>query len=413
MRKSFKNILLRLLREREVDEDPEVGDNQDGTLGQAIVFNLLAIVLVIFVLYTMQSILLPILFAILLAVTLFPIGKRLERIGFNRALASLTALIVGIILFSALSYLLVSQTINISKDATAIVDKIEKVLVQGEDWVVETFDISRTELLKRGREQLNKAIPTIGGFVSGFFGSVGSFLSLGILVPLLIFFFLYYRDFFKEFVLRAFHKAPKDKVSETWGKMYDVLQSYLGGMVIVMSIIAALNTIGLWVLGIEYAWFFGVLASVLMLLPYIGIAIGSLFPALFALATKDSYWYAIGVIAWFQIVQAFEGNLITPNIVGGKISLNPLVSILSIFLFSMLFGFAGLILALPLTAIIKVIFDAVPQLRPYGFLLSEPRKRYLRTDRQKRKLRQLDMDVSPQPESHTTTSEQEESREES
>lgn len=413
MRKSFKNILLRLLREREVDEDPEVGDNQDGTLGQAIVFNLLAIVLVIFVLYTMQSILLPILFAILLAVTLFPIGKRLERIGFNRAFASLTALIVGIILFSALSYLLVSQTINISKDATAIVDKIEKVLVQGEDWVVETFDISRTELLKRGREQLNKAIPTIGGFVSGFFGSVGSFLSLGILVPLLIFFFLYYRDFFKEFVLRAFHKAPKEKVSETWGKMYDVLQSYLGGMVIVMSIIAALNTIGLWVLGIEYAWFFGVLASVLMLLPYIGIAIGSLFPALFALATKDSYWYAIGVIAWFQIVQAFEGNLITPNIVGGKISLNPLVSILSIFLFSMLFGFAGLILALPLTAIIKVIFDAVPQLRPYGFLLSEPRKRYLRTDRQKRKLRQLDMDVSSQPESHTTTSEQEESREES
>lgn len=385
MRKSFKNILLRLLREREVDEDPEVGDNQDGTLGQAIVFNLLAIVLVIFVLYTMQSILLPILFAILLAVTLFPIGKRLERIGFNRALASLTALVVGIILFSALSYLLVSQTINIGKDASAIVGKIEKVLIQGEDWVAETFGLSRTELLKKGREELNKAIPTIGGFVSGFFGSVGSFLSLGILVPLLIFFFLYYRDFFKEFVLRAFHRAPRARVSETWSKMYDVLQSYLGGMVIVMSIIAALNTIGLWVLGIEYAWFFGVLASILMLLPYIGIAIGSLFPALFALATKDSYWYAIGVIAWFQIVQAFEGNLITPNIVGGKISLNPLVSILSIFLFSMLFGFAGLILALPLTAIIKVIFDAVPQLRPYGFLLSEPRKRYLRTARQQRR----------------------------
>lgn len=385
MRNSIKNLILRLLKERDWEEEPESESPQNGRLGQAIVYNLLAIALIIFVLYTLQSILLPILFAILFAVILYPIGARLERIGFNRAFASLSALIIGIIIVAFISYLLVSQSINIGRDATAIVTKIENVLIRGEDWISEKFNISRSELLQRGRDQINKAIPGIGGFVSSVFGSVGSVLSVVVLIPLLVFFLLYYRDFFKEFVVRAVHNAPREKVLDTWNKMYDVLQSYLGGMVIVMAIIAALNTIGLWILGIDYAWFFGVLASVLMLLPYIGIAIGSLFPALFALATKDSYWYAIGVIIWFQIVQAFEGNLITPNIVGGKIALNPLVSILSIFLFSMLFGFAGLILALPLTAIVKVIFDAVPQLRPYGFLLSEPRKKYLRTERQRKK----------------------------
>src|SRR5690606_29740687 len=146
----------------------------------------------------------------------------------------------------------------------------------------------------------------------------------------------------------------------------------------VMGIVAVLNTVGLMVLGIEYAWFFGTLASLLMLLPYIGIAIGSILPAIFALATKDSYWYAVGVIAWFQVVQFLEANIITPNIVGGKVSINPLMAIISIILGGMLFGMAGLILALPVTATIKVLFDATPETQPFGFLIGEPEKRHLK-----------------------------------
>src|SRR3546814_5216445 len=105
-----------------------------------------------------------------------------------------------------------------------------------------------------------------------------------------------------------------------------------------MAIVAVLNTGGLYLLGIQYAWFFGTLASLLLLIPYIGIAIGSLLPALFALATKDSAWYALGVIGWFQVVQFLEGNFITPNIVGGKVSINPLMAIISLLLGGLLFG---------------------------------------------------------------------------
>src|SRR5690606_16338229 len=145
-----------------------------------------------------------------------------------------------------------------------------------------------------------------------------------------------------------------------------------------MGIVAVLNTAGLLIMGIQYAWFFGTLASLLMLLPYIGIAIGSILPALFALATKDSAWYALGVIIWFQVVQFLEGNVITPNIVGSKVSINPLMAIISILLGGMLFGLAGLILALPLTATIKVIFDAIPSMNAFGFLIGEPEKYHLK-----------------------------------
>jgi hypothetical protein len=115
-----------------------------------------------------------------------------------------------------------------------------------------------------------------------------------------------------------------------------------------------------------------------MLLPYIGIAIGSILPALFALATKDSALYALGVVAWFQVVQFLEGNIITPNIVGSKVSINPLMAIIGILLGGMLFGLAGLIIALPFIATLKVIFDSNPNMEAFGFLIGEPEKLHLK-----------------------------------
>jgi len=225
----------------------------------------------------------------------------------------------------------------------------------------------------------------MGSYLTTALRSLGNSLSSAILVPIMIFFFLYYRDFFREFFFRAFSSTPKEIIEEGLGRIYEVLKSYLVGLVTVMGIVAVLNTIGLYILGIEYAWFFGILAALLTIFPYIGIFVGSMIPALFALATKDSLWYATGVIIWFQVVQMLEGNFITPNIVGGKASLNPLVSLLSFFLGGMLFGLAGMILALPLLAMLKVIFDIIPQTQAYGFLLSEPERSYLRTQRKKKK----------------------------
>ncbi len=385
---SLKNILAALLtakNDTSLPEATETPSGRSGSLGKSVTYSLLSICLVAAILYTLQSILVPILFAIILAVTLFPLCNILEKWRFSRALASLTALAVALLVLAGFGYLFVSQTINIGRDASDIVDKIQQVISRGEVWVSETFGLSRTDIAARVNEQLNKATPQLGTAISGFFGSIGSIVSLGILVPLMIFFFLYYRDFFREFFVRACYSSSREKVETTLSRIYTALKNYLGGMISVMGIVAVLNAGGLLIIGVEHAWFFGILASLLMLLPYIGIAIGSVLPALFALATKDSYWYAVAVIGWFQVVQILEGNFITPNIVGGKISLNPLVSILSLFFFSLLFGFAGIILALPLMAILKVIFDTVPELQPYGFLLSEPGKKYLLTARQRKK----------------------------
>lgn len=340
---------------------------------------LLFLVLVIYSLQALQSIVVPIIFSILIAISLFPLAIFFEkRLRFGKALAAIISVILAILLISGVIWFIVHQTIAISRDAENIQYKIMIGVEQVRTWIETRFGFGRTELNDKIQEQTNKIIGQAGSYMTTFMGSLGNTLTGIIMVPLYSFFLLYYRDFFKEFFFRAFKNSSNEKINTALNKIYVVVQSYLVGLATVMFIVAILNTIGLYFMGIEYAWFFGTLASLLMLLPYIGIAIGSILPAVFALATKDQAWYALGVIIWFQVVQFLEANIITPNITGSKVSINPLMAIIAIIMGGMLFGLTGLIIALPFLATLKVVLDAHPDTEAFGFVIGEPEKAHLK-----------------------------------
>ncbi len=140
-------------------------------------------------------------------------------------------------------------------------------------------------------------------------------------------------------------------------------------MLSVIGILAILNTTGLFIIGLEHAIFFGVFASLLAVIPYIGIIIGSLPPLLYAFLLTDSLLNPLLVIAVFSIVQFLEGNFITPRIVGSKVSINPFVALIALIIGGQLWGIAGMILFVPLIGILRVIFEEIEELRPYGYLL--------------------------------------------
>jgi predicted PurR-regulated permease PerM len=339
---------------------------------------LLSITLIIAILYCLQTVLVPLMFSIVVAITLYPVARFLERIRLGKAFAAIVAVILGFALLFAVIWFIIHQVMVIGTNGTDLQTKFTSIFETIQQWINNQFGIKPNEQMDRLTQQGNDIMSNAGTYLAAAFGSIGGILGAGVLVPIFSFFLLYYRVFFREFFFRAFSSTPKEKVDQTLNKIYDVVQSYLLGLLTVMGIVAILNSVGLWVMGVEYAWFFGTLASLLMLLPYIGIAIGSILPAVFALATKDSYWYAIGVVAWFQVVQFLEANIITPNIVGSKVSINPLMAIIAIILGGMLFGMAGLILALPFTATLKVLLDATPETQPYGFVIGEPEKKHLK-----------------------------------
>ncbi|MEX2379925.1 MAG: AI-2E family transporter, partial [Vicingaceae bacterium] len=149
---------------------------------------------------------------------------------------------------------------------------------------------------------------------------------------------------------------------------------YIIGLLIVISIIAVLNTVGLLALGIKYAVFMGILSAALTVIPYIGIFIGALLPVVVALITKDSLFYPLAVIAIFGFVQFLEGNFITPNIIGSKVNVNPMAAIVALIIGAKIWGIAGMILAIPICGILKIMFSHYPRLKPYAILLQSTNK---------------------------------------
>ncbi|MDR6843722.1 AI-2E family transporter [Flavobacterium granuli] len=343
-----------------------------------IALDLLAFISIVFIAYMIQDFLIPLFFAIILSILIYPIAHYFEsRLCFNR----IVSITIAITIFTSLVF---TVFILIGLQFEEIVSKSDKYYVQIEQKIIplltqteKSTGISSKDIIGSNDLEIKEIAKQNSTNIMDFVATSGSILGDFVLSPLYMFLFLLYRNFLVSFIYKATARVcNKTKMRFILNGIYKVQQNYLSGLIMVMAIVGILNSLGLFLLGIEHALFFGFLAALLLLIPYIGIIIGSLLPALIAFATKDSYWYAVGVIAIFGFIQFLEGNLITPKITGSKVSLNAFVSILSIILFSMLWGIPGMILALPITASLKVIFDNSEKMKPMGILLGEAKEKY-------------------------------------
>lgn len=344
-----------------------------------ITLDFLAVIIIIFIAYMLGNILVPLLFAGILSTLIHPVVHYFEtKLCLNRVLAISIAIIIFCVSIFAI-FVVIGIQINeiMDKSSTyykAISEKLN-VLINNTE---KATGIQSGEIIGGEEIKVKEIVKNNSNKIIDFITSSGSILGDFVLTPLYMFLFLMYRDFLKSFLLKAFSKdISRAKMKSIIAQLYGVQHNYLVGLVMVMVIVGFLNSLGLLVLGIEFPFFFGFFCALLLLIPYIGIIIGSIFPALVAFATKDSLWYPVGVIAIFGFIQFMEGNIITPKITGSKVSLNELVSIISIILFSMLWGIPGMILALPITASLKVIFDHSDSLKSFGFLLGSADDKYM------------------------------------
>lgn len=333
---------------------------------------LASIVLSCYVLIVAKSILAPVVTAFILALLLLPLSNVLERIRIPRGISAILSIIVVCLVIFGLFYFFSAQVRNIGRDLNSIEARFSEVIDRGYDWMEGTFGIEQQDQTTYLKDSLNSLLRNSTSVLSQTVSATAGFFTSFFLTLLSLFFFLYYRSFLMAFLHKLFDQEHHPKVRSTTMKVEKVVRSYILGLFTVIIIIAVLNTTGLMFLGIQHAVFFGVLAAVLTIIPYIGIFIGSLLPIVFAFVTKDSLWYPLGVALIFWGVQFLEGNFITPNIVGGRVSINPFAAILVLFFGGIIWGPIGMILSIPVLAIMKVIFDAIEPLQPYGFLIGNP-----------------------------------------
>jgi predicted PurR-regulated permease PerM len=330
---------------------------------------LLGLVMLFMLLSYGKFILMPLAFSALIAMLLEPVSKWLEKIKVNRVLAILISMIL---LFAVLGGIISLLSIQLVQFADRLPEANQQIQAVSNDVLTffeNTFNISPERQLQFLEQGLSTVVNKSGQYLSTALGATTSmFATLGLL-PIFVFFMMYYKDMYRTF----FHKLWKDDefVDALISGIQSVTQNYIVGMITVIFLLALLNAIGLWIVGIPHVLFFAVFAAILAVIPYIGIIIGSLPAIIFALLFMDSLFDPLAVAAVFATVQFLEGNFITPNIIGSRVSINPMIALVALLVGGELWGISGMILFVPFVGILKHLFDQVDSLKPFGYLLGD------------------------------------------
>jgi predicted PurR-regulated permease PerM len=332
---------------------------------------LVGLIALCFVLYIAKSILVPLVFATILAIVLHPVVKFFVRIRFNRVLAITIALFLTFLVLFAFGALVVSQASRFSESWPLLVEKFTNLLNQNISDAADYFNKDPQKIhewiSKTQGEIINTSTAAIGQTIV----VVGNALVVLFLIPVYIFLILFYQPILLEFIHRLFGADHQSHVTQVVSQVKNVIQRYLVGLVVEATMVAALDTTALLILGIEYAFILGILGALLNMIPYLGGLIAVALPMMVALVTKSSPAYAIYVLIAYYIIQLIDNNYIVPYIVASKVKINALFSIIVVIAGNALWGISGMFLSIPLLAIVKLICDHIESLKPIGFLLGD------------------------------------------
>lgn len=344
----------------------------DGQLPILLKFTLVIIGLIgfFYILVLGKAIILPFLFGLLLAMLVNPVVNFLVNHKFNRVLAIALTVITTMALFFCLMYFLASQMALFKESFPQIKQRFLEIYGDAINWVSEKFNVSEKQIEGKIDSSKENMMGEDSGLLGQTFLTLGSLLSFFFLMPVYVFMFLFYKPLLLDFTSRVFESARHSTVVEVLNESKLLIQSYLVGLMLEAAIVAALDISALLILGIQYAVLLGILAALLNLIPYIGGLVAISLPIMIVLATKPPI-YILYVFIAYLTVQFIDNNFIMPRIVGSRVKVNALVSIMAVLIGGAVWGVPGMFLSLPITAIVKVIFDRVEGLQAWGFLLGD------------------------------------------
>lgn len=323
------------------------------------------------VLYIGQSIIVPLTYASIFGILLQPPISWLIKKKVNRIVAIIVVLIIGTLIIAACGVLLFSQASHFGESLPTLINKLQELLNQAVKWWSGYFKMRPEKVDEWIGSAKTDLLHNSSAFIGSTLSITGKVFAVIIVIPVFVFMILFYQPLLIKFIRQASGKKNSQQINEILLKTKKIIQSYLTGLLIEAAIVAIMTSGGLLIIGIEYAVFLGIISALLNFIPYLGVFIAMVFSAIIALVTKDSPLNALYVLILFGIVQGIDNNYIVPKIVGSRVKINALASIISVITGGLLWGIPGMFLAIPLTAIIKVVFDRIESLKPYGFLLGD------------------------------------------
>jgi predicted PurR-regulated permease PerM len=323
----------------------------------------------IFTLHIGKQIIVPIVYASILAILLNPLVNYLVRKRLNRLFAIAVSVTLTIIVVFSSLYLMFTQLSMFGESYPQLKKKFAETSSEFVGWISHTSNIRVSKINAWTKETQSEAIDdfALGESLS----EAGEMIMVVVLLPVYLFMILYYKYLLLEFLRRLFrseHRVVLDKILKDSKRL---IETYLVGLVFELVIVAVLNCVGLLILGIQYAIILGIIGAFLNLIPYLGGIVAIALPMVIAYITNDSLTYPLLVFCVYMLIQFIDNNLIIPKIVASRVKINALVSIVAVLLGGAIWGISGMFLSIPLIAIIKVICDYIEPLKPWGYLLGD------------------------------------------
>lgn len=324
---------------------------------------LLGLVLTTYILSVLADIFIPVAFAVLIAILLNPLYVRMEK-KISKVPAILLSILVAVLFLVGLFYFLSTQIAGFVDKVPLIQKKMGMLIANADVWTDKHFGIN----LKKQMDSLNA---NGGGLVRNTLGTILGTISVVVLIPIYVFMLLFYKPLILDFLFNVFSEKHSLRVAEILSETKSAVQSFMQGLMIETAIVCIMNSIALIAIGVPSAVVIGVIGGILNILPYIGGLIAIALPVLMVTITREGYSAQLLVIASYLVIQFIDNNILVPRIVSKKVQINALISIIIVLLGGALWGIAGMFLSIPFIGVLKIIFDRVDDLKPWGKLLGD------------------------------------------
>ncbi|MES2278959.1 MAG: AI-2E family transporter [Bacteroidota bacterium] len=322
-----------------------------------------------YLIYAGKEVLDPMMFGFLFAILLLPVCNFFERkLRLPRSMASFISIILMVCFISGIVYLVATQISQLSNDwpklKIQLADTGDKI--QGQ--ISKYLHYSRAKQSTYLRNNSKDLMASGADVITSTFGAVSSLLLFYVFIIIFTFFILFYRRLLLRFLLWVFGSEHEKVVFDIAENVQNIIRKYISGLLIEMLIVSIVACIVFWALGIHYAILLGIITGLFNIIPYIGIFSALLISTLITFATGDgtnTLFVAVSVLG----IHIVDSNFLLPAVVGSKVRLNALITFIGIVLGEMLWGLSGMFLSIPTIAILKIVFDRIESLKPWGFLL--------------------------------------------
>ncbi len=333
--------------------------------------NLLFLVLLTVVLYYGRPILIPLVFAIMLAMLMAPLCRWLDARGLPRGASSFICILILLLVFLGMIAILMAQLSGFIQDLPLFEQKTNEMLVSIQLFIEKQFNIPTSQQAEMITRETKNISQSLGSYFSSVLRSSMQLVLNLVITLVFTFLMLFHKERYYSFFLQFSYGETEEQKHGVLNSISLVAQQYLKGRAISIVVMFILYLVSLWTLGIKGALLLAAVAALVNILPYIGPVLAAVIPFFIALVTEESWQPAFWLLLSFFVIQAIDNYFLTPYFLGGEVSLSALSTFIAIICGGFIWGVAGMILFIPMLSIAKIIFDYVPRWQPYSFLIGD------------------------------------------